>query len=143
MAAGSAAATGGREHQAQGDIPVAEWRPLLVDQFWTIAGMGLVTGATAASFAGIGNMQIMKVTFAITKFSIDARIRKTQQIFLVAGKAESIGTRSVWSIKRSRIIMIQQAKIIRAMWFMTSRTLAISKGTMEIFFILQFSPHIL
>jgi len=85
MATGGAAATRRGKHQAQGDIPVAEWRPLLVDQFRTIAGMGLVTGTTAASLAGIGNMQIMKVTFAIPELGINAGIGKAQQIFLVAG----------------------------------------------------------
>ena len=74
VTARGATATSRGKHQAQGNFPVAKCRTFLIDQFGTIAGMGLVAGTTAASLAGIGNMQVVQVAFAIPKVRIDGRM---------------------------------------------------------------------
>ena len=112
VATGSAAAAGGSKNQTQGNFPVPESRPLLIDQLHTVAGMGLMTGSARPSLAPVGHMEIVEVLFAIAKGCINGGVRKAQKVRFMAGKAKSISSLAIGSVKGCRISAGQQTKVI-------------------------------
>ncbi len=138
VAAGGTAAPGGSQSQAQGNFPVPESRPFLIDQFHPVAGMGLMTGTAGTPFAPIGHMKIMKILFAIAKIRINSGIRKAQEVRFMAGKAEIVGSIPIGSIKRFRIAAGQQTRIFGSVGLVAGGTAALGQGAMKMFF-----PHYL
>jgi len=112
MTSGSTSATGGGDRQIYRYVPYPEFHTFLIDQLLAVAGVGLVADTAATALAAIDNVNIMEVAFAVTKFCVNSRIGKTEQVFLVAGKTRAIYSFLVRYIDLGRVVPPQHAETI-------------------------------
>jgi hypothetical protein len=89
---------------------------------------------TAAAFAAVDHMDIVKVSLAIAKFCVNSRFGKTEQIFLVAAKTGIIDAFLIGDVDFGWITPPQHTEIVRAMRIMADGALAIFYRAMKEFF---------
>lgn len=137
MTAGGAASSRFRYYQIERDLPFTEGRSHRTGQLRTIGGVGLVTGATASPLAIVYDMNVVKVSFPVTKLCIYGCFGEVQQIFLVAFEAKSVRSFTVGSIVGRRVRSRQETKIVGTVGVMTTGASPQGDGAVDLRFSLQ------
>jgi len=134
MATGSTPPARREYSEIDRQVPFPELHTLLVYQFQSVSGVGLMADAAGTSLAGVDHMYVMQVAFAVAELGVNGRFSEPEQIFFVTGKTESISAFLVGGIDVGGIAAPEHTEVVRTVRVMACLAFTHLDGTMKIFF---------
>ena len=93
------AAAGFGPYKAGRHTPIAELGPLATHQLVSVGSMGLMTSPAGAAFILIGHMHKVEILLTVTKFGVNAGIRKAEQVLVMTFQAKLVAPLHIWLIE--------------------------------------------
>lgn len=143
MTSRRAATTCGSDLEIHRDIPVAELRAFLVDQFLPVACVGRMADEAGAPFPAVYDVNVVEILLTVAELGVYRGFCESEEILLMTLQAEIIRPFLVRSIEGVGEIPPQHPDNVGTVRIVTGGALPLLYGAVKVLFPLQFLLDVL